>query len=85
MVLPLVHVGSSRSGHTRSIYNVGKSSSDDSELIPNEADPYEVGMPHGLISPFQLRKIIARYHIHLILFIKFLTLMSTSPFLVLLR
>lgn len=39
--------------------------SDDSELVPGETDPSDVGVPHGLIYASQLRKIIACYNISL--------------------
>lgn len=63
IVLPSIHVESSRPTHTRLDENVEVSSFDDTKLVLGEVDPLDIGMPHKLLSASQLRKIIIWYHI----------------------
>lgn len=57
-MFPPIRVRSSKSGNDGSDNNAGKSSSDKSELVPDEAGPLEVGVAYGLIFQGWLRKII---------------------------
>lgn len=49
MVFPPIYVVFSRSGYVKFDDSVGKFSSDDSELRPDEVGLFEVGAPRGLI------------------------------------
>lgn len=53
-MLPPIYCGS---------FSSTKSSSGDSKLLPDEANPLEVSIPYVLISSSHLAKIICQYHI----------------------